>query len=53
MEYKSYGHSLVVNPWGEVLYEFSNVVKSDVSEINLNVVNEVKKRIPINNIISI
>ena len=53
MEYKSYGHSLVVNPWGEVLNEFSNVVKSDIVSIDLNIVNQVKKRIPINNIISI
>ena len=53
MEYKSYGHSLVVNPWGEVLREFSNDINSDIVSIDLNIVNQVKKRIPINNIISI
>ena len=53
MEYKSYGHSLIVNPWGEVLNEFSNGANSDIVNIDLNVVDQVKKIILINNIISI
>jgi predicted amidohydrolase len=53
MEYRSYGHSQIVNPWGEVLCEFSNEPKSTIVEIDLSIVEEVKRRIPINNILSL
>ena len=53
MEYKSYGHSSIINPWGDVIEEFSNEPKSDIITIDLNIINQVKNRIPLNNIISI
>jgi predicted amidohydrolase len=43
---KTYGHSLVVDPWGEVLLDLENGVKADVVEINLETVQKVRSRIP-------
>lgn len=45
--YHSYGHSMIINPWGEILSccdEKENIVYSD---IDLNVIDEVRSNIPI------
>jgi len=44
---KTYGHSLIINPWGEVLAEgSSNKVSYISSVIDVNQVDEVKSKIP-------
>lgn len=45
--YHSYGHSMIINPWGEILSscdEKENIVYSD---IDLSVIKEVRSNIPI------
>ena len=43
---ETYGHSLVVNPWGEVLLEMGERVGIGFAEIDLAQVAEVRRRIP-------
>ena len=41
-----YGHSLIVNPWGEILADGGTDVGVVISEINLDEVLEARKKIP-------
>ncbi|MFB6290570.1 MAG: carbon-nitrogen hydrolase family protein [Candidatus Bipolaricaulia bacterium] len=45
--YKAYGHSLVVDPWGEVLIEAGAGEETLPVEIDLEKVEEVRKRLPL------
>lgn len=43
---KTYGHSLVVNPWGEIIVDASTEVGITIVEIDLDQVETARKRIP-------
>ena len=43
---ETYGHSLVVGPWGEVLLDMGEETGVGFAEIDLAVVDEVRQRIP-------
>ncbi len=43
---ETYGHSLVVGPWGEVLLDMGEDIGVGFAEIELNLVCEVRQRIP-------
>ncbi len=43
---ETYGHSLVVGPWGEVLLDMGEDIGVGFAEIELNLVGEVRQRIP-------
>jgi omega-amidase len=45
--YKGYGHSMVINPWGKVLYEVNEEEVSGTSIIDMEVVTEMRLQIPI------
>jgi len=45
--YHSYGHSLVVSPWGDVLVEASEDEKLIISEIDLNEINKIREELPL------
>lgn len=45
--YKAYGHSLVVDPWGEVLIEAGTGEETLTVELDLEKVDEVRKRLPL------
>lgn len=42
----TYGHSLVIDPWGEVLLDLGEGVKADVVELDLAVIERIRLRIP-------
>ena len=46
-KYKGYGHSSVINPWGNILYEADENPIIKVVDINLDQVSEMRKQIPI------
>ena len=43
---ETYGHSLVVSPWGEVLLDMGDDTRVGFVEFDLSLVDEVRKRIP-------
>jgi predicted amidohydrolase len=43
---ETYGHSLVVSPWGEVLLDMGQAVGVGFADIELSLVGEVRQRIP-------
>jgi predicted amidohydrolase len=43
---ETYGHSLVVSPWGEVLLDMGEETGVGFAEFDLSLVDEVRKRIP-------
>lgn len=43
---ETYGHSLVVGPWGEVLLDMGEEIGVGFAEIELGLVDEVRRRIP-------
>ena len=43
---ETYGHSLVVGPWGEVLLDMGEAVGVEFAEIDLDRVAEVRRRVP-------
>ncbi len=43
---ETYGHSLVVSPWGEVLFDMGEETGVGFAEFDLSLVDEVRKRIP-------
>lgn len=45
--YHTYGHSIVVNPYGKVLKELDGLENAFTIDINLNEVKEARKKIPI------
>jgi predicted amidohydrolase len=44
---ETYGHSLVVSPWGEVLLDMGQETGVGFAEIELSLVGEVRRRIPV------
>lgn len=50
-DYKSYGHSMVVNPWGDVFVEFDNLINSCVHTINMKEIEKIKYYLPLKNIL--
>ena len=45
--YHSYGHSIVVNPWGEVVCQLGQKEELKIVKINLNEIEKVREEIPI------
>ena len=45
----TYGHSLVVSPWGEKLVEMTGTVGIEIFELDLDVVDRVRQQIPMKN----
>jgi predicted amidohydrolase len=45
--YHSYGHSIVTNPWGEVIAEASEKEELIICEIDLNEIKKVREELPI------
>lgn len=43
---KTFGHSLVIDPWGEVLIDLEDGVKADVVELKIEHVEKIRSRIP-------
>jgi len=47
MDYKSYGHSMIVNPWGDVQLEFNNLIDSSINYINIADIDKIKLFLPL------
>lgn len=45
--YHAYGHSLVADPWGEVVYEMGHEPEDKLVEINLNKIEKIRGQLPI------
>lgn len=45
--YNSYGHSLIVNPWGDILNKASFEEELIISEIDLNEIKKVREELPL------
>ncbi|HEX3046904.1 MAG TPA: nitrilase-related carbon-nitrogen hydrolase, partial [Bacillota bacterium] len=45
--YTAYGHSLVVNPWGEILWQAGAEEIVGVVEIDLEMVQKVRNELPV------
>jgi len=45
--YTAYGHSLIVNPWGQIIYEAQEYEAILYGEIDLEKVNTVRKELPL------
>ena len=46
---QSYGHSMIVDPWGEVLVSLSDEVGVASAEIDLELLGDIRQRMPIKN----
>ena len=42
----TYGHSLIINPWGEILADGGTKTGFVIAEISVGLVNEVRRKIP-------
>jgi len=47
LSYQAYGHSMVVDPWGEIIQEAGSEVSALSVEINLKKVEEVRQALPL------
>lgn len=45
--YHSYGHSIIVNPWGEIICQLNEKEELRIVKINLDEINKVRNEIPI------
>jgi omega-amidase len=45
--YNAYGHSIVVNPWGEILVEGEDAEELIIAEINLDEITTVREELPL------
>ncbi len=45
--YQSYGHSIVVNPWGEVICQLDTKEELKIVEIDLNEIEKIRNEIPV------
>lgn len=43
----TYGHSLVINPWGDIVLDMGQVNGLDFADIDQNVVDDIRGRIPV------
>lgn len=48
IKFKSYGNSIIVSPWGEVVNKLDNKEGYIYHDIDLDVVNDMRKKLPIN-----
>lgn len=46
-EYQGWGHSIITDPWGRVLMQMDREQGSELTEIDLDYVDEVRKRLPL------
>ena len=44
---KTYGHSLIVSPWGKIMAEANDSIGYIVSKIRLSEVTDVRKKLPV------
>ena len=51
VEYKSFGNSLISDPWGKILLKFDNKINVSVIDVNLDEINNMRNSIPLNNIL--
>ena len=45
--YKSWGHSMIINPWGKVINKLDENEGTLLEEINFDEINEIKNSIPV------
>lgn len=45
--YKSWGHSIIVNPWGEIIGELDEKSGVLITDIDLNLVSEIREQLPL------
>ncbi len=45
--YQSYGHSIIVNPWGEILWQADAAENTTVTELNLSEIRQVRDGLPL------
>ena len=45
--YKSWGHSMIINPWGKVINKLDEKEGTLLEEINFDEINEIKNSIPV------
>jgi predicted amidohydrolase len=45
--YHSYGHSIIANPWGEVIAQADEKEELIISEIDLNEIKKVREELPL------
>ena len=45
--YISYANSIIVNPWGNIIYKANEQESFDVIDINLNEINSIRKQLPL------
>ncbi|MDN2480161.1 carbon-nitrogen hydrolase family protein [Vibrio astriarenae] len=44
---ETWGHSMIISPWGEVLLELGQRAQNGVADIDLSVVNELRQNMPV------
>ncbi len=44
---RTYGHSMVIDPWGEILLDMGNELGLGICDIDMSLVQQVKERIPV------
>jgi len=47
LSYKAYGHSIVVNPWGEILSEANELEEIIYAEIDTEYIKKVRAELPL------
>lgn len=45
--YVSYGHSIITDPWGDVVMQMDEKEGVDITEIDLNFVEEIRRKLPL------
>ena len=45
--YEAYGHSIICDPWGRVLFQMDRGEDHNVTEIDLDYIDEVRKKLPL------
>ena len=45
--YHSYGHSIIANPWGEVIVQLDEQENMDIAEIDLEEIKKVRTELPL------
>ena len=46
-KYNSYGHSIIANPWGEIVVEAGYEEKLLIADINLDEIKKIRKELPL------
>lgn len=45
--YVSYGHSIITDPWGDIVMQMDEKEGIDITEIDLNFIEEIRKKLPL------